>query len=166
MTPGWILILILALAAVGYRMGLRRSLSVAGGAGRAVKLHSRPSYYGALAALACGIPALFLFTVWRMSEESVITRLVVSGLPQAVRALPESGLDLAVNDIKNLASGNIVSGEVDAGMRAAADHYLRLRSISRGRSPSARSPWASPVCCWFSGSSLPGCGRATRWNGS
>ncbi|MDI9611673.1 MAG: phosphate ABC transporter permease subunit PstC [Acidobacteriota bacterium] len=133
MTPGWILIAILALSAVGYYMGRRRSQFVAGrGEGGAVKLHSRPTYYGALAALACGIPALLLFTVWRVSEESIITRLVVSGLPEAVRALPEGGLDLAVNDIKNLASGNIVSGEIDAGMRAAADHYLRLRSISHG----------------------------------
>ncbi|MBN2339295.1 MAG: phosphate ABC transporter permease subunit PstC [Acidobacteria bacterium] len=131
MSPGWIFIAILTLSAAGYWVGLRRSRSVAGGAGRAMKLHSRPAYYGALAALACGIPALLLFSLWQMSEEAFITRLVVSGLPESVRALPESRLDLAVNDIKNLASGNIVSGDVDADMRAAADHYLHLQSISR-----------------------------------
>jgi phosphate transport system permease protein len=131
MSPGLIFIAILALSSAGYWVGLRRSHTVAGGGVRAVRLHSRPAYYGALAALACGIPALLLFALWQVSEESVVTRLVVSGLPESVRTLPESRLDLAVNDIKNLASGNIVSGAVDADMRAAADHYLRLQSISR-----------------------------------
>ena len=36
-----------------------------------------------------------------------------------------------VNDIRNLVSGNIVSGAVDPTMRAAADHYIHLQSISK-----------------------------------
>jgi phosphate transport system permease protein len=45
--------------------------------------------------------------------------------------VPENRLDLVVNDIKNLVSGNIVAGEVNASMRAAAEHYRRLHTISR-----------------------------------
>jgi phosphate transport system permease protein len=60
----------------------------------------------------------------------VITQLVVAGLPDDLRRLAPERLNLVINDIKNLASGNIVAGEVDATMRTAADHYLHLEQIS------------------------------------
>jgi hypothetical protein len=39
----------------------------------------------------------------------IITGLVVSGLPDEIQALPDGRLNLMVNDIRNLVSGNIVS---------------------------------------------------------
>jgi phosphate transport system permease protein len=39
-------------------------------------------------------------------------------------------LNLTLNDIKNLVSGNIVSGRIDPTMQAAADHYRQLLAIS------------------------------------
>jgi phosphate transport system permease protein len=39
-------------------------------------------------------------------------------------------LNLIVNDIRNLVSGNIVSGEIDPAMQAAADHYRSLKTTS------------------------------------
>ncbi|MGD8333740.1 MAG: phosphate ABC transporter permease subunit PstC, partial [Desulfobacterales bacterium] len=94
-------------------------------------LHSRPTYYGALTALWCGIPALLLFGFWLAFESNIITTLVVADLPEKIRSLPEARLNLVVNDIKNLVSGNIVSGEIDPVMQAAADHYRNLQNISK-----------------------------------
>jgi phosphate transport system permease protein len=64
-------------------------------------------------------------------EDSIITSLVVAGLPEEVRNLTPNRLNLVVNDIKNLVSGNIVSTEVDPVMRAAADHFIHLQAISK-----------------------------------
>jgi len=129
--PMLILVLVV-LSAVGYQLGRRRSLAVStnGGAAPGQRLHSLPSYYGFYTALWCGIPALILVALWIALQSVVITQLVISDLPPEVQSLPEARLNLVVNDIKNLASGNIVSRQVDPAMRAAADHYLQLQAIS------------------------------------
>ncbi len=123
---------LLALTAVGYFLGKQRSLRVGVASGGVRHLHSLPTYYGSLVALWCGVPALVLLGLWIAFESAIITNLVVAGLPEEIRTLPEERVGLVVNDIKNLVSGNIVSGEVDATMRAAADHYQRLQGISAG----------------------------------
>ncbi|MGD8272244.1 MAG: phosphate ABC transporter permease family protein, partial [Desulfobacterales bacterium] len=58
MSPTTLLIILLALSSLGYYIGRRRAFAVAGDAASVKKLHSRPTYYGALTALWCGIPAL------------------------------------------------------------------------------------------------------------
>jgi phosphate transport system permease protein len=131
MSPTTLLIILLALSSFGYYIGRRRAFAVAGDAANVKNLHSRPAYYGALTALWCGIPALLLFGFWLAFESTIITTLVVADLPEEIRALPEARLNLVVNDIKNLVSGNIVSGEIDPVMQAAADRYRSLQSISK-----------------------------------
>jgi phosphate transport system permease protein len=93
-------------------------------------MHSRPTYYGLLTAMWCGIPALLVFSAWSVFESGIITHLVVAGLPDAIRDLPADRLNLVVNDIRNLVSGNIVSADIDQTMRSAADHYVELQAIS------------------------------------
>ncbi|MBN2242419.1 MAG: phosphate ABC transporter permease subunit PstC [Acidobacteria bacterium] len=130
MAPSTLFLSILVLAVAAYVIGRKRSYSVVGGARKLRELHSRPTYYGMLTALGCGIPALLILGIWQAFEETVITRLITAGLPENIRTLPESRLNLIINDVKNLVSGNIVSKEVDPAMQAAADHYTRLQSIS------------------------------------
>jgi phosphate transport system permease protein len=79
----------------------------------------------------CGIPALLLLVLWISCEESVITGLVVDSLPQEVQNLAPARLDLVLNDIRNLAQGDIVSKSADATIQAAAEHYSNLINISR-----------------------------------
>ncbi|MGD8974926.1 MAG: phosphate ABC transporter permease family protein, partial [Desulfobacterales bacterium] len=131
MSPTTLLIVLLALSTLAYYIGRRRAFAVAGDAANIKNLHSRPAYYGSLTALWCGIPALLLFGFWMAFESNVITTLVVADLPEEIRALPEARLNLVVNDIKNLVSGNIVSGEVNPVMQAAADHYRSLQVTSK-----------------------------------
>ncbi len=115
---------------LGYYTGRRRAFAVDVEAGGR-NLHSRPVYYGILTALWCGIPAMILFLFWLSFEPAIITNIVVTELPSEIKDLPESRLNLVVNDVKNLVEGNIVSGEVKPWMQKAADHYKDLQIVSK-----------------------------------
>ena len=130
MTPTTLLCTLMALSAFGYYIGRKRSLAVSGTSAGIKKLHSRPTYYGSLTALWCGIPALLMFGFWLAFDSTIMTHLVVSDLPEAMRNLSSDELNLQVNKIRNLVSGNIVAGEVEAEIQAAADHYRNLQATS------------------------------------
>jgi phosphate transport system permease protein len=130
-SPTLIVAMSLALSGAAYFLGRNKALRVAGGTAGIKNLHSLPTHYGALAALWCGIPAFLIFGCWMTLQDTLITGLVVSDLPEQIRSLPADRLNLVVNDIKNLVSGNIISGDVDSSMIRAADHYRDLLSTSK-----------------------------------
>jgi phosphate transport system permease protein len=123
-----LIIVLLGLMALAYYMGRKRSLNLVSGKVR--NLHSLPSHYGIYTALWCGIPALLLFVLWVSFEGAIVTGIVVDSLPQEIQDLPPERLNLVLNDIRNLAQGDIVSQAVDATMQRAADHYSSLLRIS------------------------------------
>jgi phosphate transport system permease protein len=127
MSTPLIVAVLLALTAAAYVLARRRSLAVAGGAGGIRHLHSLPSYYGSYAALWCLIPALLVLGIWNAFQSTIVTELVVRDLPAETRELPPERLGLVVNDIRNLASGNVVSREVTPELQAAADHLNSLQ---------------------------------------
>jgi phosphate transport system permease protein len=90
-----------------------------------------PGYYGYYVALWCGIPAFALLGLWLALEPYAVEKMLVSSLPETVQELPPSRLGLYVNDIRNLADGNIVSRDVDPELQATADHYNGLKHISQ-----------------------------------
>ena len=125
-----LIIALLALAAVAFHLGRRRAFAVSASCGGTRHLHSLPTYYGSLTALWCALPAVIVFGVWMSFESQIVESLVVAELPAETRALPPDRLNLVINDIRNLADGNIVAGEVGSEMRTAADRYLDLRRTS------------------------------------
>ena len=128
MSTSLLIIILLCLTAVAYQLGRSRALSVAR-TGQGIKpLHSRPVYYGVLTALWCGLPALFIFFAWQICEPVIMTKMVVVQLPHEMQALPANRLNLVLNDIKNMVSGNIVSGDIKPEMEEAANHYRRLQA--------------------------------------
>jgi phosphate transport system permease protein len=127
--PMLVAVLLLA-SSLAYYLGRRRAFAVV--QGRARNLHSQPLYYGLYTAIWCALPALLVVAVWLAFEDAVVTHLVVAALPEELRQLGPDRLNLVVNDIKNLVSGNILSREADATISAAADHYRDLQGISRG----------------------------------
>jgi phosphate transport system permease protein len=129
-SPGTSLFILLLLSLVAYYLGLRRSVTVAGGRGKLSRLHSRPAYYGLLTALWCGLPALIIFACWQAFEGEIITHLVVADLPPELKSLPADRISLIINDIRNMVVGNIVSGRISPAMQAAADHYRLLQQTS------------------------------------
>jgi len=130
MSPTQLLIALLMLAAGGFYLGRKQAFFVSSSRGGPKVLHSRPVYYGSLTALWCAVPALIVFSFWLAFETSVITSIMVSGLPETLQQLPADRLNLVVNDIRNLVSGNIVGGEINSAIQAAADHYKSLRATS------------------------------------
>lgn len=126
-----LILALLGLMAFAFHLGRRRSLASVGGRTGVRNLHSLPAYYGFYTALWAGLPALLIAGLWVFFEGSVITSMVVEGLPAGMRELPPDRLGLLVNDITNLANGNIVSVEIDASLQAAADHMNELRSIGQ-----------------------------------
>ncbi|MBK1700544.1 phosphate ABC transporter permease subunit PstC [Thiococcus pfennigii] len=126
-----LLLILLAAMAVAYRLGSKRAVSVAGGAAGIKTLHSLPAYYGFYLALWTGLPALLVLGLWLGFQDAIITALVQAQLPGDLTAgLSEGRLSLLLNDIKNLAQGNIVSGEITPALQAAADQYVRLQGIA------------------------------------
>jgi phosphate transport system permease protein len=126
-----LILLLLGVMAFAYHMGRQRSLATVGGRGGVRQLHSLPAYYGFYAALWAGLPALLITGLWVAFEGSIVTALVVDALPASMKDVSAAQLGLVVNDITNLANGNIVSGEIGPELQAAADHMNDLRTIGR-----------------------------------
>jgi len=131
MSATTLMIVLLALSAAGYYIGRRQAFAVIDPAEKMTVLHSRPTYYGALTALWCGLPALVLYIFWLSCEDAILTRLLVARLPEAIQNLPAVELKLLLNNVRNLVSGNITSGEISPVQQAAADHYHSLKAISQ-----------------------------------
>ena len=129
MSPSLLILAILLLSVVAYQLGLKRSQAVAGSGG-VRNLHSLPTHYGAMVAMACAIPALLVVIIWQAYEGKVITDLVVAALPESLRNLPTNRLDLVVNDIRNLVAGHVGSGGAEPDIVAAANHYRNLLATS------------------------------------
>ena len=128
-TPTLVVALLL-ITALAFHLGKRRSFTLATRSGGIRRLHSLPSYYGALTAMWCGIPAALVLFLWIAFESTVVQQLVVGALPAEYKSLPPERLSLVINDIRNIVTGNVVSRDPDPAMRAAADHYRNLQQIS------------------------------------
>ncbi|HOB60827.1 MAG TPA: phosphate ABC transporter permease subunit PstC [Candidatus Competibacteraceae bacterium] len=123
----YLLLTLALLSSAAYYLGRNRAFAVANGHIR--NLHSLPGFYGSYTALWCGLPALLVLALWVALQPSLITDLVVAGLPPELHDLPADRLNLVVNDIKNLVNGNIVSSAPNPAILEAANHYRNLRVI-------------------------------------
>jgi len=130
-TSQMLLISLLVISALAYYVGVQRAKAVVGGADQVRQLHSRPTYYGALTALWCALPVLLIFFFWRLFEPRLIAQLVIGRLPAELQNLSSAQIGLLLNDIKNIASGNISSGQmVGPEMEAAVAHFIHLKQAS------------------------------------
>ena len=118
-----LILLLAAMAIAAFYFGRVRSLALVGGPGKLTALHSLPGYYGYYVAIWCVMPALALLFVWMMVEPRVIVGLVTKSLPESYQQLSAGELDLLINNIKNLASGDVLSVDVDAVLQDAASMF-------------------------------------------
>lgn len=126
----WIMIgALLVLMGFAYQFGVLRSRSVA--AGGAVRMHSRPGYYGLLVALWCGLPALAVFLLWSMIEPSMIRSVVIEQLPPEVAALDGNQINVILRRVESIASGFGVSDQPAAYELAAAARVSELQGTGR-----------------------------------
>lgn len=124
----FVLIALVIMTAAGFYLGRSRSLVSVGG--NAQQLHSRPHYHGYFVALWCGIPTLLVLFVWTAFQTSIVEFFVHANLASELIVTDAAQMSLVMNDIRNLAAGNITSGEITPAVRAASDHYISLIAIS------------------------------------
>ncbi|WP_353162815.1 phosphate ABC transporter permease subunit PstC [Acinetobacter guillouiae] len=121
---------LLALIAIAYQIGLRKSRSLAGKGNNTAILHSRPGYYGSLVALWCGIPAFLILIVWNLVEPSVLQHLILKNVPANIAStLDTAGVDVLVDRIKAIASGFGVTDTAAAYEVAAAEQLSKFERI-------------------------------------
>ncbi|WP_100833459.1 phosphate ABC transporter permease family protein [Acinetobacter haemolyticus] len=121
---------LLALVAIAYQIGLRKSRNLAGKGNNSAALHSRPGYYGALVALWCGIPAFLILLIWNVVEPTVLKQIVFNHIPATVNAsLDESGRSVLFSRVQAIASGFGVTDQAATYELAAAKELAKFQSI-------------------------------------
>lgn len=123
-------ILISAIIGV-YLLGRNRAVNIAAQVGGIRTLHSLPSHYGSLTALAGVLPALLIYGIWLSVETSILDTQIIHELPATLIGDLDNEQSLVLNDIKNTIAGNITvtSNETIA---QAADRYVSLQQKYRG----------------------------------
>lgn len=118
----WLVLILLAMAVIGYVAGRSRALQSAGGDAR--DLHSLPSYYGHNVALTALVPALAALLIWMLVQPMIIENQVSGLLPDEV--IPEgSNLSLVMSDVRRVAEGLDVAVEQGA---MTADEANNIRT--------------------------------------
>ncbi|MGH6735134.1 MAG: phosphate ABC transporter permease subunit PstC [Methyloceanibacter sp.] len=126
---GYLLLLLIVLAAVSYVLARRRSIALV--EGREYELHSRPSYHGAFVAAWVGIPSILLVLVWLVLQGQVIDTLLLWSLPPGTTDGMDRGqVSLLLSEIKSVAQGNVF-GEPSLVVQEAAERYNRWQGIAR-----------------------------------
>ncbi|NQY59928.1 phosphate ABC transporter permease subunit PstC [Cognatishimia sp.] len=98
----WLVLIVLALATVGFFVGRMRALQSAGGDSR--NLHSLPYYYGTNVALMVMVPALLVLCVWTLLQPVIIDSSISSTLPAS--AIPEgSTIGLVMSEVRRVSEG-------------------------------------------------------------
>ncbi len=105
MSLGLLLLLLIALAALGYVAGRQRALAAVRGDAR--DLHSLPSYYGQAVALAAAVPGLLVMVVWLITQPLLVERTTLS-LILTEDIGPGSSRELVMADIRRIAEGMAV----------------------------------------------------------
>ncbi len=130
MQTSTVVLCLLILGALAYHAGKGRSLSLVGGLRGARQLHSLPGYYGALTALWCALPALFVLTLWTVLDGQVVTGLVIASMPASYQQMSPDELALVLNDIRNLVAGAIPMEFAASEVQAAAVRLQELQRLS------------------------------------
>ncbi len=119
MSLGLLLLLLIALAALGYVAGRQRALAAVRGDAR--DLHSLPSYYGQAVALAAAVPGFLVMVVWLITQPLLVERTTLS-LILTEDIGPGSSRELVMADIRRIAEGMAVlvaTGAANEGEIAA-----------------------------------------------
>ncbi len=125
-----LLITLFALLLFSYTIGHKRSIAVSSIYKKRRNLHSRPSYYGYFFVIWAGVPAFLVLFLWTAFNDSIITSLTVSAMPESIQTQSRDSIGLIINEIVNLADSGQVQLETDSIKRNAALYYQQLQQNS------------------------------------
>ncbi|WP_037306818.1 phosphate ABC transporter permease subunit PstC [Ruegeria halocynthiae] len=119
----WLILIVVAIAAVGYVLGRARALQSAGGDSRG--LHSLPTFYGANVALKTAVPAFGLLIVWLLVQP-IFVNSQISGMIPDTEVEEGSSRSLVMAEVRRTAYGlenAVAQGNIteDAASNANAD---------------------------------------------
>jgi phosphate transport system permease protein len=111
-----LIMLVLALAAIGFAAARFKALAAVQGNPRA--LHSLPSYYGWHGFIMVAVPALAVLVIWLLVQPIVVESQIKSYLP-AERVADANALTLVMADVRRVASG--LDAAVSAGVMTESE---------------------------------------------
>ncbi|MDC0737285.1 phosphate ABC transporter permease subunit PstC [Cognatishimia sp. SS12] len=136
MPLSWLVLIVFALAAVGYFLGRSRALAGAGGNSR--DLHSLPSYYGANVLMKIIVPAFGIMVIWLLAQPLIIDRTVASMIPAseidegASIGLVMAEVNRTAEGIRNAVADGTMSREMAEDGRAdVAEFTQRLKDAGQ-----------------------------------
>ncbi len=122
-----ILLVYIAILIVGYFAGRQKAIAYSHALDAGRTMHSLPMYHGYYVLMWGAIPAIIAMLGYFFMGDGLVLDRVIAGLPEEVRSLPESRLNLLLNDIRVVAAGAETSGGSEAYIQSAAD------SLNAGR---------------------------------
>jgi phosphate transport system permease protein len=121
---------LLALIAVAYQLGLKKSRQLAGEGNSSVSLHSRPGYYGALVAMWCGMPAFLILAIWNLLQPTFLHQAVFNQVPASVLLnLDDASKTVLLDHVQAIATGFGVTDQVMPYELKAAQQYAQFVKI-------------------------------------
>ena len=121
---------LLALIAVAYQLGLKKSRQLAGEGNSSVSLHSRPGYYGVLVAMWCGMPAFLILAIWNLLQPTFLHQAVFNQVPASVLLnLDDASKTVLLDRVQAIATGFGVTDQVMPYELKAAQQYAQFVKI-------------------------------------
>ncbi|MCG3723190.1 phosphate ABC transporter permease subunit PstC [Vibrio cincinnatiensis] len=126
-----LMVVVLAVMALAYQLGLTRSKKVAStNTGSNQRLHSRPVYHGMLTLLWAVVPAFLVLILWTIVSPGLIQNLVLNSLPSEYQPETADHARVLMNQLHNLASGFAVASEFSEYQIRAADYLQQIQFTS------------------------------------
>ncbi|MEO0573894.1 MAG: phosphate ABC transporter permease subunit PstC [Pseudomonadota bacterium] len=125
MQPQTLIVIGLMIGVAAYFVASRRSVMLTD---RRSGLRSRPYYYGAYAFLWVVVPLLVLLAAWSMLSGRVIDARIAKALPVDWVVDAAGNESLAMNAVRNAASGVVVSNSATVSALAADYRAMQQRS--------------------------------------
>ncbi len=128
-TVAAVLLTVVGLGLVGFLLGRRRSIAMAGGDLR--RLHSLPSYHGFYVALWCGLPSLLVALVWLALQPAIVSHATTAAMPpERVASLDPNQLSLLLSEVRQAAAHAELSQIADPAVRAGAAAHRTWEAMS------------------------------------
>ncbi|KJS00228.1 MAG: phosphate ABC transporter permease [Desulfobulbaceae bacterium BRH_c16a] len=122
---------IVLLSVSAYFLGVHRAQTIAASSGGMRAMHSLPTHYGMFTALNCALPAIFVLSIWKIIEGTVISSMISRNLPPELLQLSANEFTLVMNEIKNVAFGWVNQSSTHPAIESAAEHYLTSLNTTR-----------------------------------
>ncbi len=134
MSAGIVILIVIAIAVIGYFAGRSRARSTSGGDIR--RLHSLPGYYGQSVFLFTAVPALLVLILWMLAQPIVIENRI-TGLINPDSIADGSSRSLVMLDVRRIAdglnqavaTGTLSNAEVDGLNTATTDVRAQLAEV-------------------------------------